>query len=246
MRGLILAIQFLTRLPTPRVVDFRPEELAGGVVWFPLVGGLVGGLVAAAVWLGGLLDPWLGALLGLAVWVAVTGALHLDGLADLADALGASHRPDDPQARKARLLAVLGDPHLGVFGGVALAMQLLAKLVLLMLAVKAEAYLALVLVPAWARWGVLIWSRLPSIKPGLGECFAWRVGAGPIWLWGGILVVAGLTVPALLAAPLLAAAWRAFLLRRVGGMTGDALGAGVEWLETGLLLCVVILAKIAH
>ncbi|MBP9916473.1 MAG: adenosylcobinamide-GDP ribazoletransferase, partial [Thiobacillaceae bacterium] len=88
MRGLILAIQFLTRLPTPRVVDFRPEELAGGVVWFPLVGGLVGGLVAAAVWLGGLLDPWLGALLGLAVWVAVTGALHLDGLADLADALG--------------------------------------------------------------------------------------------------------------------------------------------------------------
>ena len=246
MRGLILAIQFLTRLPTPRVVDFRPEELAGGVVWFPLVGGLVGGLVAAAVWLGGLLDPWLGALLGLAVWVAVTGALHLDGLADLADALGASHRPDDPQARKARLLAVLGDPHLGVFGGVALAMQLLAKLVLLMLAVKAEAYLALVLLPAWARWGVLIWSRLPSIKPGLGERFAWRVGAGPIWLWGGVLAAAGLTVPALLAAPLLTAAWRAFLLRRVGGMTGDALGAGVEWLETGLLLCVVILAKIAH
>nr|MBP8902112.1 adenosylcobinamide-GDP ribazoletransferase [Thiobacillaceae bacterium] len=171
---------------------------------------------------------------------------HLDGLADLADALGASHRPDDPQARKARLLAVLGDPHLGVFGGVALAMQLLAKLVLLMLAVKAEAYLALVLVPAWARWGVLIWSRLPSIKPGLGERFAWHVGARPIWLWGGVLAAAGLTVPALLAAPLWAAAWRAFLLRRVGGMTGDALGAGVEWLETGLLLCVVILAKIAH
>jgi adenosylcobinamide-GDP ribazoletransferase len=133
-----------------------------------------------------------------------------------------------------------------VFGGVALAMQLLAKLILLMLVVKAGACLALVLIPAWARWGVLIWSRLPSIKPGLGERFAWRAGGVPIWLWGGALAGSALLAPALLAAPVLVAAWRAFLLRRVGGMTGDALGAGVEWLETGLLLCVVILAKIGY
>ena len=244
MRGLILAIQFLTRLPTPRLVDFRPGELAGSVVWFPLVGGLLGGFLAAAAWLGGMVDPWLGALLALAVWVVLTGALHLDGLADLADALGAAHRPDDPQARKDRLLAVLADPHLGVFGGVALAMQLIAKLVLLMLAVKTGAWPALVLIPAWARWGVLIWSRLPSIKPGLGERFAWHVGMGTILAWGGVLAGASLMVPALFAALVLVAAWRVFLLRRLGGMTGDALGAGVEWLETGLLLCVAIIGKI--
>lgn len=245
MRGLILAVQFLTRLPTPGLVDFRPEALAGSVLWFPLVGGLVGGFVALAAWLGGWVDPWLGALLALVAWIGVTGALHLDGLADLADALGAAHRPEDPQDRNARLLAVLADPHMGVFGGVALVMQLIAKLVLLMLALKAGAYLALVLIPAWARWGVLVWSRLPSIKPGLGERFAWHAGMGTIGLWGGVLAGAGLTVPALLAAPILVAAWRAFLMHRLGGMTGDALGAGVEWLETGLLLCVVILARIA-
>ncbi len=246
MRGLILAVQFLTRLPTPRLADFQAGELAASVAWFPLVGLLLGGLVAAAAWLGGLLDPWLGALLALALWVGVTGALHLDGLADLADALGAAHRPGDTEARREKLLAVLADPHMGVFGGVALAMQLLAKLVLLMLAVKAGAYLALLLIPAWARWGVLVWSRLPSIKPGFGERFAWRVSTGLVLVWAVSLAGASLVAPSLLAGPLLAAAWRAFLIRRLGGMTGDALGAGVEWLETGLLLCVAILGKIAY
>lgn len=240
MRGLILAIQFLTRLPTPRLADFRPEELAHGVVWFPLVGGLLGLFLATAAWLGGLVDPWLGALLALAVWVGLTGALHLDGLADLADALGAAHRPDDPRARQERLLAVLADPHMGVFGGVALAMQLIAKLVLLMLVVKAGAWLALVLIPAWARWGVLIWSRLPSIKPGMGERFAWHAGWVPILVWGAVLAGATMAAPALFAGVALAAAWRAFLMNRLGGMTGDALGAGVEWLETGLLLALVL------
>lgn len=240
MRGLILAVQFLTRLPTPALKNFRPEQLAGAIVWFPLVGLLVGGLVAGAAWLGGRVDPWLGALLALAVWVGVTGALHLDGLADLADALGAAHRHADPEARRERLLAVLADPHLGVFGAVALFLQLLAKLVLLMLAVKAGAHLALILVPAWARWGVLVWSRLPSIKPGLGERFAWRVALAPILVWGLALGLASLETPALGAAPAFVLAWREFLRRRLCGMTGDALGAGVEWMETLALLALAL------
>lgn len=246
MRGLILAIQFLTRLPMPLLAGFQPGELARSVVWFPLVGLVIGGCVASAAWLGGLIDPWLGALLALAVWVGVTGALHLDGLADLADALGAAHRPDDAEARREKLLAVLADPHLGVFGGTALVMQLLAKLVLLMLAVKAGAYIALILAPAWARWAVLIWSRLSSIKPGLGERFAWRVTVAPILFWAAVLIGASLKAPALYAALVIVVAWRVFLIRRLGGMTGDALGAGVEWMETGLLLCVAILGRIAY
>lgn len=242
MRGLILAVQFLTRLPTPALKDFRPEMLAGAIVWFPLVGLLVGSLVTGAAWLGTRVDPWLGALLALAVWVGITGALHLDGLADLADALGAAHRHADPEARRERLLAVLADPHLGVFGAVALFLQLLAKLVLLMLAAKAGAYLALVLVPAWARWGVLVWSRLPSIKPGLGERFAWRVALAPILVWCLALVLASLETPALVAALLFVLAWREFLRRRLGGMAGDALGAGVEVQESLLLLLLVATA----
>ncbi|OYY95510.1 MAG: adenosylcobinamide-GDP ribazoletransferase [Hydrogenophilales bacterium 28-61-23] len=243
MRGLILAVQFLTRLPTPRVRDFQADDLARAAIWFPLVGLLVGALVASALFLGARVDPWLGALLGLLVWVWVTGALHLDGLADLADALGAAH------GDKKRLLDVLADPHVGAFGVVALVLQLLAKLVLLMLLAsapsRAELFWAVLLIPAWARLGTLVWARLPSIKPGLGERFAWRCPTAGIALWGTVLLPACALYPALLAAPPLILAWRVYLLRRLGGMSGDALGAGVEWLESGLLLAVVLAAGFA-
>lgn len=238
MRGLILAIQFLTRLPTPALAGFQPGELARSVVWFPLVGVLVGLAVAAGVWLGSRFDPWLGGLFGLAIWVAGTGALHLDGLADLADALGASHR--DPN----RLLAVLADPHVGVFGMVAVLMQLLAKLVLLMLAARLELFWLLVLIPAWARLGVLGWSRLPALKPGMGERYAWQAAAWIPWAWLLALSAVSLIYPILLAAPLALLAWHLFLKFRLGGMTGDALGAGVEVTE-GLLLAAVVMAALA-
>lgn len=239
MRGLILAVQFLTRLPTPPVADFRAEELSRSLAWFPLVGLLVGGLLAAAVWLGARVDPWLGALLGLLAWVWVSGALHLDGLADLADALGAAHRDRE------RLLAVLADPHVGSFGVVALVLQLLAKLILLMLAARLELYAALCFVPAWARLGVLLWSRLPPLKPGLGERYAWQGGERLAWPWLAALAVASFFAPALVAGPLVLLAWHAFLRRRLGGMSGDALGAGVEVSETGLLLICVSAAGLA-
>ncbi len=234
MRGLILAIQFLTRLPTPALANFKPEELARAAIWFPLVGLLLGALLAAALWLGARVDPWLGALLGLLAWVGLTGALHLDGLADLADALGAAHGDKD------RLLSVLADPHMGVFGVTALGVQLLSKLVLLMLLAKAGVFWPLLLIPAWARLGPLLWARLPSIKPGLGERFAWNIGLAGVGGWAALLTTASLWAPALLAAPLLILGWRAYLRARLSGMTGDALGAGVEWLESGLLLALVL------
>jgi adenosylcobinamide-GDP ribazoletransferase len=236
MRGLILATQFLTRLPVPALPDFQPEEQARSVAWFPLVGVLVGMVVAACVWLGTQFDPWLGALFGLVAWVAVTGALHLDGLSDLADALGGAHRDPD------RLLAILADPHAGVFGIVAVAMQLLTKLVLLMLAARLEQYVLLLLVPAWARLGVLWWAGLPSIKPGLGERFAWRSSPWIPWFWLLLLGASSLACPILLAAPLALLLWRRFLSVRLGGMTGDALGAGVEVTESLLLLVGVMWA----
>ncbi len=236
MRGLILALQFLTRLPTPALADFKPDDLARAAIWFPLVGLLLGALIAAAVWLGARVDPWLGALLGLLAWVGLTGALHLDGLADLADALGAAH------GNKDRLLTVLADPHVGVFGVTALVAQLLSKLVLLMLLAQTGTFWPLVLIPAWARLGPLLWTRLPSIKPGMGERFAWRVGNPGIGLWLLALAAASLPSPALLTASLLLLGWRAYLRARLGGMTGDALGAGVEWVESGLLLVLVLAA----
>lgn len=230
MRTLILAIQFLTRLPTPQLRNFDAAELGRCAHWFPLVGLLVGAMVAGALWLGSRIDPALGALGGLLVWVWVTGALHLDGLADMSDALGAAHRHRD------KFLSVLADPHLGTFGVVSLILQLLTKFILLLLLAKGGHYLALVLIPAWARWGALIWARLPSLKAGLGETFGWQISTASIVVWGCLLLVCSLASPVLCIVPLLVLAWRRFLLQRIGGMTGDLLGAGVEVVEAASLL----------
>ena len=239
MRGLILAIQFLTRLPTPQVADFRPDDLSRSAVWFPLVGLLVGGGVLAATWLGAQLDPWLGALFGLLMWAWITGGLHLDGLADLADGLGAAHR--DP----ARLLSVMRDPHLGAFGGITLGVQLLFKLVLLMLIAREGLWLAVLLIPAWARLGPLLWTRdVPPLDAGLGERFAWSVSTRTILALGALLMLASLATPALLLAPLVLSAWTWFLLRRIGGMSGDMLGAGIELSESALLILILGFALI--
>ncbi len=238
MRGLILAIQFLTRLPTPQLHELDPERMPRSAPWFPLVGLLIGALLAAALWLGGRVDPWLGALLALLMWVWVTGALHLDGLADMSDALGAAHR------NRERFLAVLADPHLGTFGAASLLLQLMTKLVLLMLLSRSGHEWMLLLVPAWARWAVLPWALLPSLKPGHGERLRKQVTVPWIWFWGICLMAASTFFPVLLLIPLLVGLWRHFLLRRLGGMTGDLLGAGIELLESFSLLLLVFQVRI--
>ena len=233
MQSLILAIQFLTRFPTPQIKDFRPEALAGAAGWFPLVGLLLGALLLALVWPAGQIDPWLAAWAGVLGWALLTGGLHLDGLADVADALGAAHGDKD------RLLAVMKDPHLGSFGVLTLILHLAGKLVLLMLLVRAQHWGALVLIPAWGRYGVLWWQTLPALSPGMGERFAWQVPYRARWLW--LLVLAATSfwlAPLLLLAPVAIWLYRRWLLKTLGGMSGDCLGAGVEAVELALLLLV--------
>jgi adenosylcobinamide-GDP ribazoletransferase len=235
-RRLILAIQFLTRLPTPQVKDFRQEDLSRSAVYYPLVGALIGVLLALPLYALGE-RPWLAGALTLLLWVWVTGALHLDGLGDVADAFGAAHR--NPQ----RFLEVLKDPHMGVFGVVTLVMQLLLKFVLLTELAASPAWFGIVLVPVWARWGTLWWSqRLPSLHAeGMGERFSWQLSQRGMWLWA--LLLAALTggcawplLLALLLVPLVAWYWR----RALGGISGDCLGASVEVVETLLLLALVL------
>ena len=240
VRRLILAIQFLTRLPTPQVRDFRQEDLSRSAVYYPLVGGIIGVLLALPLY--GLADrPWLAGALTLLMWVWVTGALHLDGLGDVADAFGAAHR--NPQ----RFLEVLKDPHMGVFGVVTLIMQLLLKFVLLTELAVSPLWFGIVLVPAWARWGTLWWSqRIPSLHgDGLGERFSWQLQPAAMWLWALLLVAISVFVAwplllALLLVPLVALWWK----RKLGGISGDGLGASVEVTETLLLLALVIAADV--
>ncbi len=235
MRGLILATQFLTRLPTPQVADFEPADLTRCAVWFPAVGLIIGALLVALALVASGQPPMFAAMLLLGLWTWVTGGLHLDGLADLADALGAAH------SRPERFLEVLKDPHLGSFGVIALVMLLLAKFTMLAL-LPVSSIAALLLIPAWSRLGPLIWVWwLPPLHGGMGDRFAWQRQPVAMLVWAATLVAASVWLsPRLLIAPILIAAWGLFLKRRLGGQCGDALGAGIELVELGLLAALVV------
>lgn len=235
LRGFLLAVQFLTRLPTPQIADFRPEDLSRSAIWFPLVGAIIGSIVVGATLLGLLVSPWFAALLGLCAWVWVTGGLHLDGLGDMADALGAAHRSPE------RFAEVLKDPHTGAFAVMAIGLQLIAKFVLIAECAVDGKVLAMVLVPVAARWSTLVLSlTVPPLKAGMGERFAWDIPVANVVVQG-LLIAAAMAWrrPALLALavilPLAVLYWR----RRIGGITGDGLGASMEVIETLLLMVLV-------
>ena len=241
MRGLILAFTFLTRLPMPKLDDFEDKELSSSANWFPLVGLAIGLLLMFAAYAGMGANQWLAALLVMLVWAGVTGALHLDGAADLADALGATHR--DPE----RFHAVMKDPHMGAFGVVAIVAILITKLVAVAWLVQSPeiSLWILLLIPAWARLGAIYWSQtLDAIAPGSGERFKWAISERVLWSWGGLLfLLSWLAASFLFALSAIAALllWRAYLKWRLNGMTGDCLGAGIEYCECFMLLAVGLL-----
>ena len=238
MKSFVLALQFLTRLPTPRV-RADGEAFARSMRWFPAVGLVIGVLVTAAAWAGAHVDLWTGGLVALVAWVAVTGALHLDGLSDLADASGAAHKDRE------RLLAVLADPHVGSFGAVAIGLQLIAKLVLLHALIERDMLVGLILIPFAARIGPLVWTRwLPSLHDGLASRFRAVVRPSDLAIWLVLLTASAWFAPAILVAPILIAGWVWWLRQRIGGISGDGHGAGIELVETGLLLALLVGAAI--
>jgi adenosylcobinamide-GDP ribazoletransferase len=177
-------------------------------------------------------------LLALLAWVWVTGGLHLDGLADVADALAGAHRSPE------RFLQILRDPHVGAFGVMAIGLQLIAKLVLLaeIAGSSSEAFIPLILVAAWARLGAPFWSLMvPPLADGSGQRFAWEIDRRIVGAEAAVLALLGIfLVPMLLAALLVTPAIAAYWRYRVGGITGDCLGASVEVTETILLLLIVL------
>lgn len=238
MKGLLIAIQFMTRLPTPRVT-VTDAEFAGSMRWFPAVGVIIGAIVAGAVWLGLYIDPAVAGVAGVIAWVWVTGELHLDGLADIADAAGAAHKGRE------RIISVLADPHIGSFGTVAIVLQLLAKLVLLAILARATLtvpYLwgAIIAIPAVARMAPLFWTRcLPPLHQGLGAKFSGAVRNIDIAIWCILLgIVASAYLP-LLTIFAVMLVWGSWLKSRIGGISGDGHGAGIEIAESILLLAML-------
>jgi len=233
MQGLIAALRWMTVLPMPKQVE--EGDMQKILPWLPVTGLVVGACVVFGCYVGALFDPWLGALLGVFVWLLITGGLHADGLADLTDALGARH------GDKERFIAVLKDPHIGSFGTLALIFLVVSKLVLLKLLIDLEAWWGLLLIPVWARLGVLFWCRLPALTEGFGACLQdVDISYQANIIFVGLLFISLWFAPSLWLASVVIYLWYAFLKYHVKGMNGDCLGAGIECSEIALLALLLI------
>lgn len=245
LRAVVAAFSFLTVLPLGRLVALDGRDVARGSVLFPVVGAAIGALTGGAAWvLGDQLPPMLAAALAVTVGAAVTGALHLDGLADCADGFGARTPADR--------LRVMRDHTNGTYGGTALVLDLLIRVsVLTALAGTQEALLFSVAAGALSRTvGPLLAIALPYAqeRPGAGEALNSHPSqprAAVALVVGGLIAFAcvapesGPYVAALLAATAVAAlvAWTA--RRRLGGVTGDVMGAASELVELAVLVALV-------
>ncbi len=226
LRILAVALQFLTRLPVPQipVVDGDLRRATGA---FPLVGLIVGGIVLA-IWatLDTLLGPVVAAVGAVGVAVAVTGAFHEDGLADTFDGLWGGWDPE-------RRIEIMRDSRIGTYGASALILSLLARSTLLAQADLVLAARAILLAHVVGRAAILLQIRwLPPVSDrGTGAQVADPVGgigvtiAGATTLATCILAVGVWTPLVLLIAIVGTAALRRTARRRIGGLTGDVLGA---------------------
>jgi cobalamin 5'-phosphate synthase/cobalamin synthase len=237
MTRLLAALAFLTRVPIlPMGRSFEASEVGRAALFFPLVGAAIG-LVQLGVFR--LLKPHLPSLViavlvvALSAWV--TRGLHLDGLADFADGLGGGSTREDA-------LRIMRDPAVGAFGVVALVLVLVVKIAAMDALPSPE---ALVLAPALARWtAVPIGFFLPYARESEGLGAAMTRGTGRFELLGSTVLAVSLTL--FFPLKLALVSWTAVVLvsllvgkiarRRLGGMTGDVLGANVELAEASVLV----------
>lgn len=242
MRGLLAAIGFLTRVPVPVGVFADARAQSRSLPWYPLVGLLLGVVLAALAWALREVPPQLSAALLLLVWVGSTGALHLDGLADSADAWVGG------LGDRARTLEIMKDPRCGPVGVVAVVLLLLLKFAALA-SLPPEEWPGLLWAPMLARaalTGAFLatpYVRVGGLGSGLagasrGACIAALSLVAALCLclpgWHGLL--GGI------AAALVFWRWRHACMQRLGGMTGDTCGALTETVEAVVLVVWVLVS----
>lgn len=237
---LVCAVQFLTRLPTPALKTFDPDWTTRSARYFPLVGQLVGALSAAVLLLSGQVWPGaVAAVLAIAAGLAATGAFHEDGLADSFDGIWGGGTP-------ARRLEIMKDSRIGTYGAVALLVVLglkAASLAALPLIIAAAALIAghglargaavvcMRLTPYAAAAEAGKWKPTPKgVRTG-ETVFALLVSLWPLALLPPVAAAAGV-----LAGGVLAGGMATVARRKLGGHTGDVLGAVEQLFEVGFLL----------
>jgi adenosylcobinamide-GDP ribazoletransferase len=247
LRPALIALQFLTRLPIRLQPPPAGREVGLSLLWYPVVGLLLGALLCTTGVLSRAIAPSLAAAMILSVWVVCTGAMHLEGLADTADAWAGG------RGERERMLSIMKDPRSGPIAVVTVVCLLLLKFGALSALQEARPTLcwselrlaySYILPPVLARAAVpLLFAQTPYLRAhGLGADLAQyqsRAGGRRVTALTGLAAMVLVGPYGLLAGAAAAVVYllmrRAFL-RRLGGMTGDCAGALIEVIETVSLI----------
>jgi adenosylcobinamide-GDP ribazoletransferase len=238
MRLYLIAMQFLTIVPLPFDTRCQKEDLGRATACFPLAGLTIGGLLAGIDWL---VAPWLNrsltAALLVTVLAVVTGALHLDGLADVCDGLAA-------RGSRERFLAVMKDSHVGAAGAVGIVLALLLKWQALLAVPPGIAWQALLIFPLLGRFSQVLAmaGAAHARQDGLGAAFIQGMTARHLITALVITVSACLLILPVRGMVALAAVFavtlviKGYFQGRLGGLTGDIVGCSCEISETVALI----------
>jgi adenosylcobinamide-GDP ribazoletransferase len=233
MKPLIAALQFLTVCPGVARIACSERDIGRATPWFPVIGLIIGALVAWLDWgLGHVFSPLLSSAIAVTTLAAASGGLHTDGLADTADGF-LSSRPRE------RMLEIMRDSRTGAMGVLAIVCVLLLKVAALASVPSAMRFPALLLMPLAGRCSVVFQMQwLPYARTG-GLCsvfvqnrrrsdaivaaaflavVGWLIGgATGLWTAGAALIAIGI--------------FSLWTRSKIGGFTGDTLGAGCELVE---------------
>lgn len=239
MTPLWIALQFLTRLPVRLSGMPTPEQTGRSLLFYPLVGGLIGTLLIAAAHLLEGAPAVLQAALLLTLWVGLTGALHLDGLADSADAWMGGF------GDRERTLAIMKDPRSGPIAVVVLVLLLLLKFAALLALLDQGNHLVLILAPVLGRGALLaLFLYTPYVRPGgLGDALKAHLPRSSATLALAVTTLLGLLLGGFWVMMAVAGVFlwlRRMMLQRLGGTTGDTAGALLEVIECAVLLAAAL------
>jgi adenosylcobinamide-GDP ribazoletransferase len=236
---LLVAIQFLTRLPVPAAPELPPDALAESARFFPVVGAIVGlGAIAIDLLVRPHADRNVSVVLILIYLVIVTGGLHEDGLADAVDGFGGGWAKD-------RVLTIMRDPNIGSFGAIAIGCSLLARFVFLTSLPTTSFYSVLLAGQVLSRWATLPlahWLPPARNERGQGARMARKTSKTSLIVATACMVMivrlaCGLAAIAMIAVACgMAVLTGVYYRRRIDGITGDCLGATCQLTECAVYL----------
>lgn len=235
IKGLIVAIQFLTRLPIKKQVDFNHENLSKSVFFFPLIGIIIGGIGGFAYHIFSYLNRDMGAFFALLSMIVATGGLHLDGLSDTADGFY-SYRD------KEETLEIMKDSRIGAFGVISIILDIFLKYIILS---NLEGSIPLILGLSYGN-GRLIISYIISTKRmgkknGLGNMLYSSNPKRYAFIGGIVYIIILMALNPIYLIPLLASFIMGEIItvityERIDGFTGDVYGATIELTEITSLI----------